>query len=103
MQDQWAQSVINISLGTQSLNGRAQLSMSTRTQACDYQCQTNAHNLQLIHLEQGHDYSLVVIKAESLYQLMYLRFICYKLKLTDVITIPTSLSILYDSDTHVTY
>ena len=63
----------------------------------------HAHNLQLIRLEQGHDYSLIVIKGESLYQLMYLRFICYKLKLTDVITIPTSLSLSYDSDTHVTY
>ena len=28
-----------------------------------------------------------VIKAESLYQLMYLRFIGYKLKLIDVITL----------------
>ena len=34
-----------------------------------------------------------IIKAEVLYQLMYLRFICTKLKLIDVITIPTSLSI----------
>jgi len=36
------------------------------------------HNLQLIRLEQGHDYSLALIKAESLYQLMYLRIIVYK-------------------------
>ena len=54
------------------------------------------HNLQLIRLEQGHNYSLAVIKAESLYQLMYLRVICYKLKLVKVITIPTLLSISHD-------
>ena len=42
------------------------------------------HNLQLIHFEQGHNYSLAVIKAKSLYQL---RFICYNLKLIDLITI----------------
>ena len=34
-----------------------------------------------------------VIKAEFLYQLMYLRFKCYKLKLIDVITISTLLSL----------
>ena len=45
------------------------------------------HNLQLIHFEQGHNYSLAVIKAKSLYQLMYLWFICYNLKLIDLITI----------------
>ena len=32
----------------------------------------------------------------SLYQLMYLRFICYKLKLMDVITISTLLSISHN-------
>ena len=37
------------------------------------------HNLQRICLEQGHDYSLAVIKAESLYLLMYLRIIVYKI------------------------
>ena len=37
------------------------------------------HNLQRIRLEQGHDYSLAVIKAESLYLLMYLRIIVYKI------------------------
>ena len=41
-------------------------------------------------------HTLSVIKAESLYQLVYLRFICYKLKLIDVITIPTSLSISHN-------
>ena len=77
-------------------NGRDQLLMSTWTQAHNYQCQTNGHNLQLIHLEQGHNYSLAVIKSESLYQLVYLGFICYKLKLIDVVTILTSLSIPHD-------
>ena len=43
--------------------------MSTQTQARNDQCQTNGHNLQLIRLKQKHDYSLTVIKAESLYQL----------------------------------
>ena len=54
------------------------------------------HNLPLICLEQGHNYSLAVIKAESLYQLIYLNFICYKLKLIDVIKNPPSLSISHD-------
>ena len=36
--------------------------------------------------------SLTVNSTELLYQLMFFRFICYKLKLIDVITIPTSLS-----------
>jgi len=31
------------------------------------------------------NYSLAAIKLESLYQLMYRRFICYKLKVIDVI------------------
>ena len=34
-----------------------------------------------------------IIKAESLYQLMYLKFICYKSKLKDVIT---SLAVSHD-------
>jgi len=44
-----------------------------------------------------------VIEARFLYQLMNLRFICYKLKLIDVITISTSLSISHDLGNHVTY
>ena len=60
------------------------------------QCQTNGHDLQLICLEQGYDYSLAVKKSESLYQLMYLRFISYKLKLIDVITLSTSLYLSHD-------
>ena len=39
---------------------------------------------------------LTVISTESLYKLMYLRFICYKLKLIEVITISTWLSISHD-------
>ena len=35
------------------------------------------------------DMILTVISTESLYKLMYLRFICYKLKLIEVITIST--------------
>ena len=54
------------------------------TQARNYQCQTNGHNLQLICLEQGLDYSLAVIKAKSLYQLTIFGF--YIKVLTDVIT-----------------
>ena len=50
-------------------NGHNQLSMSTQTQARNYQCQTNGHDLQLIPLEQGQDYSLAVIKGKSLYKL----------------------------------
>ena len=50
-------------------NRHDQLSMSTQTQARNDQYQTNGHNLQLIRLKQKHDYSLTVIKAESLYQL----------------------------------
>ena len=42
-------------------------SMSTQTQACNYQRQTKGHDLQLIPLEQGQDYSLAVIKGKSLY------------------------------------
>ena len=61
-----------------------------------YQWLLLGHDLQLIPLEQGHNYSLTVIKAESLYQLMYLRFICYKLKLIDLITISTSSSLSHD-------
>ena len=41
--------------------------------------------------------------STSLYQLMYLRFIYYKLKLIDVITISTSLSISHDYYNHVKY
>ena len=51
---------------------------------------TPLHNLHLLCLEQRHDYSLRVISTESLSQLVYLSFICYKIKLIDVITIPTS-------------
>ena len=40
------------------------------------------------------DYALAVNSTESLYQLMYLS--CYKLKLIEVITIPTSVSISHD-------
>ena len=58
--------------------------------------QRGRHDLHPIHQEQGHDYYLSVISTESQYQLMYLRFICYKLKLIDIITIPTSLSISHD-------
>ena len=43
----------------------------------------NANNLKFIRLEQGHDYSLTIIKEDFLYPLMYLRFISYKLKLID--------------------
>ena len=44
-----------------------------------------------------------VIKPEFLYQLMYLRFIYYKLKLIYVITISTSLSISHDYYNDVKY
>ena len=47
-------------------------------------------------IKTGNDYSVAVISTESLYQLKYLRFICYKLNLIDVITIPTLLSISHD-------
>ena len=43
-----------------------------------------------LSIKTKNDYCLIV---NSLYQLMYLRFICYKLKLMDVITTSTSLSI----------
>ena len=56
-----------------------------------------------LFIKAGNNYSLAVISSESLYQLMFLRFICYKLKLIDIITIPTSLSILHDKGNHVTY
>ena len=78
-------------------NESNQLSMSLqRHKHLIDQCQTNGHDLQLICLEQGYDYSLAVIKSESLYQLMYLRFISYKLKLIDVITLSTSLYLSHD-------
>ena len=78
-------------------NGGNQLSMSLQghKHLID-QCQTNGHDHQLICLEQGYDYSLAVKKSESLYQLMYLRFISYKLKLIDVITLSTSLYLSHD-------
>ena len=44
-----------------------------------------------LFIKTGNDYSLAINSTESLYQLVYLRFICYKLKLIDVITIPMSL------------
>ena len=56
----------------------------------------HGQDLQLIRLEQGHDYSLTVIKLESLYQLMYLRFTSYELKVIDVITLSTSLYLSHD-------
>ena len=53
---------------------------------------------QLVHDPQAqpvyqNDYSLALNSTELLYQLMYFRFICYKLKLIDVNTFHTSLSI----------
>ena len=43
------------------------------------------------------DYSFAVNSMKYLYQLMYLKFIFYKLKLIDVFTIPTLLSIFANS------
>ena len=82
----------SMSPGTQARNlampnqWHDQLSMFTRTQVCNYQCQTNGHDLQLICLEQGQDYSLSVIKAESLYQLSIFRDVRLKLGFISVIT-----------------
>ena len=50
-------------------------------------------------IKTGNDYSVAVNCTESLFQLMYLRFIWQKLKLIDVIPIPTLLSISHDYGT----
>ena len=60
-----------------------QLSKSTGTPALNQSMTINAKSM-------GKILNLIikaVICTESLYQLLYLRFICYKLKLIDVITI----------------
>ena len=67
-------------------NGHDQLSMSTWTQAGNFQCQTIENNLQLFRLEQGHEYSLAAIKAESLYQLSIFLAVSLKLGFNSVIT-----------------
>ena len=48
------------------------------------QCQQMGHDLSS-YVSTITNYSLAAIKLESLYQLMYRRFICYKLKVIDVI------------------
>ena len=44
------------------------------------------HDLQLIHLKQGHDYSLAVIKVGSLYQPSIFLDVRLKLGFNSVIT-----------------
>jgi len=51
-----------------------------------YQYQTNGQDLQLIHFEQGHHYSLAVFKAESLHQLRIFIHVRLELGLNSVIT-----------------
>ena len=79
MPNQWAQS--------------RQLSMSTRTLAINRSMQIQRAGSQLLCFNENQITLNNVIKMESLYQLLYLRF---KLKLIDVITISTSLSISHD-------
>ena len=57
-----------------------------RPQASNFQCQTIENNLQLFRLEQGHEYSLAAIKAESLYQLSIFLAVSLKLGFNSVIT-----------------
>ena len=112
MPNQWAQSAINVymdatmlsinakPMGTISYqclqghkhlidhcqtNGHNQLSCQ-RPQAGNFQCQTIENNLQLFRLEQGHEYSLAAIKAESLYQLSIFLAVSLKLGFNSVIT-----------------
>ena len=66
--------------------------MSTGTQARNYQCQNNGHNIKLIRLEQGHDYSLTAIKAVSLYQLSIFLDVRLKLSFNNAIS---SYALLY--------
>ena len=123
--NQWAQSAINVCMDTSNKCINAK-SMGTISYQCPQghtykidRCQTNCHTQLLmsthththkhatingkpmdmilnLFIKTGNNYSLAVINRESLYELMYLRFICYKLKLIDVITIHTSLSISHD-------
>ena len=65
-------------------NSDLMINVSTRTQS------------QLVCFKENPITLNTVIKAEFLYPLMYLRFTCYKLKLKDIITIPTSLSTSHD-------
>ena len=75
MPNRWAWSAINVytDTSTKLINsrkiGKISYQCLLRHKHLIDQCQTNGHNLQLICLEQGHDYSLTAIKAESLYQL----------------------------------
>ena len=43
-----------------------------------------------LFLKTGNDYSLAVNSMEFLYQLVYLRFTCYKLKIIDILQFLTS-------------
>ena len=94
MPNQWAQSC-NLLMSSRHLlvtiyvkpMSKISLAMDVLwTLARTYQCQTNGHDLQLIRLEQGHDYSHAVIKAESLYQLSIFLDIRLKLGFNSIIT-----------------
>ena len=54
-----------------------------------------------LFIKTGNDYSLAVICTESIYQLVYFRLICHKLKLIDVITIPTLHPISHDQGNYM--
>jgi len=71
--NQWARSAINV------LHGHKHATINAKPMSM----------ILSLFIKTGNDNSLVVISMESLYQLMYLRFICYKLTLIDLITIPT--------------
>ena len=72
-------------------NGRDLISYQSQLKACNYQWQITGQDPQPQNREQ-----LLSRSMKFLYQLIYLRFICYNLKLIDIITIPTSLSISHD-------
>ena len=92
---------VNMDTSTQTINTKPMgtisqaNSMSTRHQHTNQQYQTNKYNLISCSFRRGTNHSLPVIKAEY-FQLMFLGFICYKLKLIDIITSSTFLSISYD-------
>ena len=97
MPNQWARSQFVYFNEDQLSNryGHNLVSYQCQSEACNYRCQTNGHNSQLVNsLNTRNDYALAVNSTQSLYQLMYLS--CYKLKLIDLITIPTSVSISHD-------
>ena len=85
-----------MSTGAQALNqSMSQLATNINRKLESVDAKSMGTILNLFY-ETGNDNSFTVNNTETLYQLIYFRFICHKIKLIDVITIHTSLSISHD-------